>query len=648
MSSGSGNIGLWELHRSSRTGSEYFYNTRTKASLWRDPELPRGWAWSRTSDAAPKLYTCLISGATQFTLPLVAVAVAIAVAAADIDVDAVRVAKRARTGTTVSEDYNVVAAANTATTTTNTTTTTTVGMLDPSCPPPRPTTRIDDKGGLCVMGFCAEAPPCLARVQAAAARAAAASVVGVGGVGVGTAGALGAGIGGVGGVAGVGSFFGNEHALILRQLVRTAVGRHAAEGAAMAKALETRGRDASEALSEAAARTLVLVDIGAGAGVSTALMLEAGGTAAQVFSIDFWDNGQNFYADTLGSYGHTALSAAWAAGDVGSDVAASAPARAADADTLFALFCARFWESQDRLVPVRAGASAGVVAIDRMGLAPSLVWLDADLTPLGARATLDALWARWLDPVVCAQGGTVGGGPPRAAPLVGGGGWDLSEGVRSAITAFAAAHALPLHVEQGKAWTLTPEAVRETRNDPIAFATSSVTNEAAAAGAALRVSDVTVERDAVLRVWQAGVIRALDAPGEDVARLRVALADGGDPDGEVLIKGGACVSFLNAGCNDKRHSTLLMHATKAGKSLLVAALLGAGAGVNVQAARSAQTALHLAAYEGHTAAAAILLGAGADADLVNKWGETARGLAGKKCHVAVTALINKNANSQGT
>ena len=190
----------------------------------------------------------------------------------------------------------------------------------------------------------------------------------------------------------------------------------------------------------------------------------------------------------------------------------------------------------------------------------------------------------------------------------------------------------------GRGWTFSTEAVNETRNDPRAAPSGAAVGgaEAAAAGAALRVLEPSAERDAILRVWQAGVIRSMEASGEDVIRLNRALDDGGGGDG-----GKACPAFLDAGCNDKRHLTLLMHATKCGKTSLVSALLTAGAGVNVQAARSAQTALHLAAYDGHTSSASILLGAGADPDLVNKWGETPRGLAVSRGHRSVSDLIAK-------
>ena len=88
-----------------------------------------------------------------------------------------------------------------------------------------------------------------------------------------------------------------------------------------------------------------------------------------------------------------------------------------------------------------------------------------------------------------------------------------------------------------------------------------------------------------------------------------------------------------------------MHAAKSGKAALCGALLRAGARVNVQAARSAQTALHLAAFEGHADVARALLAAGADADLLNQWQETPRALArsraagGSARHAAVHALL---------
>ena len=622
-------IGAWELHRSSRTGTDYYYHVPTKTSLWRDPDLPHGWAWSRTSETAPKLYTNLLTGATQSSIPTIA------------PIDREEESDSRRSGVKRARIDSGGTIAPTATSISSTalispTIILTPGILDSTHPLPRLPTLMDEITGAPIpglgMGFCDEAPPCLSRVEAAV------TALSIRTTSTTTASGSNSSSSDHRVVSRGGTFFGDEHLLILQQLVRAAVSRHTLEGIAMMKALETRGRDAAEAAAEAAARTLVLIDIGAGAGVSTAAMLDCGGSSAQIFSIDLWDLSKDYYASQLQSFNHSALAAAWSKGDTGSDAPVSAPARAADCDTLFSLFCARFWGERDRLVPVRAHAPSGVAAVDRLGLAPALVWLDGDITAAGVRATLEAVWSRWLDPVVRAQGGTVGGGPPRMAPFVGGGGWDLSESVRTAVSVFAATHALPLHVEMGRAWTLSPEVVKETRNDPRAAPSGAAVGgaEAAAAGAALRVVEPSGERDAILRVWQAGVIRALDAPGEDVVRLTRALNDGGDGD-----DGKPSSTFLDAGCNDKRHLTLLMHATKAGKTKLVAALLTAGAGVNIQAARSAQTALHLAAYDGYTSAAAILLGAGADPDLVNKWGETPRGLASSRRHADVAELIAK-------
>jgi len=381
----------------------------------------------------------------------------------------------------------------------------------------------------------------------------------------------------------------------------------------------------------AAQRQLSFVDVGAGGGGATAALLDAGGAHAHVYAVDWWDGGAGAYAAQLRGFGHAARAAAWERGDAGGGGGAAAPPAVGPRDSLFSLFCARFWRAQDRVTPVRAGAAAAVAQLDRAGVAPALVWLDADLTEAGAAAILEAVWARWLDPAVRAAGGTNGGAPPRAAPLVGGGGWDASAGVRAAVAAFAAARALPLAIEGGAAWTLSPEAARATRND--AHAPPPPSAAAARAGEALRVRSAEAARAAARDAWLAGAARVIDAPAEDAAALRAALAAAPDA--------AAAREWLDAAdAGDKRHLTLLMSAAKAGKAALVGELLAAGAAVDARAPRSGYTALYLAAYGGHAAAAKALLAAGAGADVPNKWGETARAAAAKR-HAGIAALIQE-------
>jgi ankyrin repeat protein len=136
--------------------------------------------------------------------------------------------------------------------------------------------------------------------------------------------------------------------------------------------------------------------------------------------------------------------------------------------------------------------------------------------------------------------------------------------------------------------------------------------------------------------------------GEDAAELRAAV--GSVPRERRAGEGGAgdAGPWLDRGGNDKRHLTPLMRAAKLGKAALVAALIDEhGAGVNVQAPRSAFTALHLAVFEGHAAAVEALLARGADAAMVNKWGESVRKVAADKRRPNILALLDRAEAQRG-
>jgi hypothetical protein len=240
-----GGVGAWTLHRSSRSGAEYYFHGPTKRSLYRDAALPFGWAWSKASEAAPRVYTNLLTDAQQSTLPTAA-------ASAGAAADSSRAAKRPRPADDGAIDAG--AASNPVSGGAPAAATAAAAAAAPAGervahlalpPPPAPMST--------QFGFCDEAPPCLSRVAATAEDGS------------------------------DGPFFGAPHRLILRQLVKSAAARHAAENAALAKALVRQsGRDAAAAAAEVAARALIFVDIGAGAGGATRVMLDGGGPSAQV------------------------------------------------------------------------------------------------------------------------------------------------------------------------------------------------------------------------------------------------------------------------------------------------------------------------------------------------------------------------------
>ena len=582
-------VGAWELLRSTRTGASYWHNSSTRSSLWHDATLPAGWAWSRASDTAPREFTNLLTGARQSTAPAAAAVESSPAPDADPPKKRARVDDGAGAGGGAGASDTPIPAQR-------------GGALVAGRALPRmpalvqrvPRAAGDDDDGdapeyeplPCLgMGFCPEAPPCLA----AAGSAGAAATVST-------------------------PYFGAEHLLVLRQVCRVAAARHAAHVAAFVRALQGIGRDAATAAEEGAQKSLHIVDVGAGGGASTAALLEACGASAQVFSVDLWDTATQYYADQLAAFGAPAAAiAAWADGDAGSGFEWAAAARAP-----FAAFCARFWDFRGRVVPARYPAAHAIHHIDSAGVAPSIVWLDADLSEAGVRATLDAVWARWLDPAVAAAGG-LSGGAPRPPPIVAGGGWDLSEGVRDGVTACAVAHGLSLHVEEGRAWTFATECIKETRN--AAHSAPPATAADAELAEALRVRGAAAERDAALRLWQSDVFAVIERAGggDDVAALAKAVGDHGGRSDE---------PWVDVGGEDKRHLNPLMRAAKAGRTALVTALIDVhGAGVNVQAARSSFTGLHLAAYEGHVAVARVLLERGANPTLVNKFGETAKRIA---------------------
>jgi hypothetical protein len=593
----------WTLNVSSKTGISYYYNSSTKRSLWKDDALPPGWAWERATASAPKEFVSLVTGERRASPPGPADAVSAGATAAAATSAPAPAAKRARVEAPAAPVRSLPALP------------TFVGPEGQPLP------------SLC-LGFCEEAPACLAGAPPRATGSA---------------------------------FFGDAHTFLLRQLVRAAVARHGAQQAALQQRAVAAGRrDASEG-----AERLVLLDVGAGGGASTAFLLEAAAGAtggAQVYALDLWDLGADYYAGQLRYFGHDAAAAAWAAGDMsgggdggcggGSGAAAPSPTAAAPR---FQQFCARFWDSQEGgvVVPATYPAEYGLRYLHHhLDLQPALIYIDADLSRRGLRCVLDVVWEKWLDPDAPPVPGKAARGP---APLLAGGGWDTSEGVRDAVRDFVGAHGgLALHVEGGRAWTLAVGAVGETRNEGAGVGAPGPVVDAGAVDA-VRVGGEAAERAAALQVWQAAVFGAIEARGEDLAALRGAIGSvaretragggggggggGGSAPGAAAGEGGG--PWLDRSGNDKRHLTPLMRAAKLGKVAFVEALIDEhGASVNAQAPRSAFTALHLAVFEGRVGVVEALLRRGADASLVNKWGETARKIAADKKLVAILAVLD--------
>ena len=91
---------------------------------------------------------------------------------------------------------------------------------------------------------------------------------------------------------------------------------------------------------------------------------------------------------------------------------------------------------------------------------------------------------------------------------------------------------------------------------------------------------------------------------------------------------------------------MLMLASIHGRAQAARALLGLGAFVDMQTKQKRETALHLAAYHGHTDVCKVLLEGNCNTTLVNEYNETA-------CHSALgnkqdecAALITKASETQ--
>jgi ribosomal protein S18 acetylase RimI-like enzyme len=430
------------------------------------------------------------------------------------------------------------------------------------------------------------------------------------------------------------SFFGEPHRTVLRQVAA------AIQGELDARARwEEKHRD-GEVEAE---REAVCWDVGAGEGAATAFLLSQLPTAA-VYAVDMWHAG--YYADSLREFGHEALADAYArryaAPAAPAAAAAAAAAVASDAGAAgasssgggasidpYLQFCVNFWE-EERVTPVRYPDLVGVGQLAGSGIEPALVYVDADLHAPQLRAVLREAARRF----------------PKAHLV--GGGWDLSPEVRAAVMEVQRELGRPLHVEQGRCWTFSAEAVKVTGNSA---EEASATLLAAAGSAAHRAE--TVESDAIRleerkQAWLTGVLAAIGAGDDDVAALRAAVGTHGRKPRQGAAGGGAagaaagtgagaagCAApaadedeearevWIDVGDASKMHMTALMHAAKLGRQRQVEALIAEhGATVSLQAEKSLFSALGLAAFEGHLGVVRALLAAGANPLLMNRYGET--------------------------
>lgn len=271
---------------------------------------------------------------------------------------------------------------------------------------------------------------------------------------------------------------------------------------------------------------------------------------------------------------------------------------------------------------VRRGISALALAeLRRAGMAPNLVYIDADLDYDRCKRVLDWVVDQWPDAHIA------------------GGAFDYAPGVRRAVQEVANARNLRLHVEQGQCWTFSQQAILLTYNTsrPVLLA-----GEPTVAGRA------TV--DGPGWVHQVGSVMA---SGDNVERVRELCRGHGRDPAAARAADAACLTdpgplagedpdavLIDVGARDKRCRTVLMRAANKGRLQCVRALVHEfGARVNVQAERSGYTALHEAAYNGYTDIVRELLDSGANTTLRNRYNETAADSARQKGHEELARLI---------
>ncbi|KAA0166468.1 hypothetical protein FNF31_00330 [Cafeteria roenbergensis] len=240
------------------------------------------------------------------------------------------------------------------------------------------------------------------------------------------------------------------------------------------------------------------------------------------------------------------------------------------------------------------------------------------------------------------------GGPGAAAAAAAAAAAPSASGADTAGSLSAAvAHPVPLmpvalHVEQGTAWTLTGHLIKQSRNKEEHTAVLA-SSRVAAEDVELAESDAAwvgnlvqllERRDDGPRVFQLcrGRGRSVTA-----ARAAVASTQGGVLPGEDPSRTWIDCSQLGS----KRQLTALAVAAKNGRRDSVRALIASGARVNVQAAhsRGAYFPLQLAAFAGHEQVVRLLLRAGARCDLKTKWNKPAVAEAKKPAVIAMLRAV---------
>lgn len=306
-------------------------------------------------------------------------------------------------------------------------------------------------------------------------------------------------------------------------------------------------------------------------------------------------------------------------------------------------------------------------SLSRYGITPALVYIDCDLHADRLQSLLTHL--------ICSFPGAI----------IVGGGWELSAGVRAAVTRAATDVLFPapqlvamgqyppdtplparrLHVEEGQAWTLSGDRIRVTKNKAAAADISALTAEEKAAADALRIDNSEAQRIEEQRLpWIARVIAAIEGGVDDVNALRAAVgtsaslrapaktadASSSSSSSSAATDGSAAaggtdgrvdtVSWINSGDQTRYRLTPLMHAAKRNRLRMVRALVQEhGANVNQQAERSLYTALQQAAFSGHLDCVKLLLELGANPTLADRHGETALRAASNRRYAEIVKVL---------
>jgi hypothetical protein len=407
---------------------------------------------------------------------------------------------------------------------------------------------------------------------------------------------------------------------------------------------------------------VTFLDLGAGLGRTSAFAVEklqSFGAKPLVVSIDCWH--APYASALLRAHGDKASSAS--VRSLCESEGGSEKLRASD--LFMDCFCENTWQLREHILPVRSLLPQELYGLRGQGIEPDVVFVDCEWDASRIRRVLRSVFELFPRAVVC------------------GSGWKQSAGVRTVVTEVAKVTtrmqrassavtpgggsasepaeadeypcpelAIELHVEQGLCWCLHGSLVRKTKNDPTA-----------SMDALHMLSSARVEKEAVVvhdspKTWIGDVARLIDRgdAGKEVwelcrgrgrsvhdARRAVQNMLPGSLPGE--DEGTTWIDVPQEGA--KRGMTLLMLAAKLNRRSIVRALIARGARVNVQAPNSLYTALIIASFEGHGGVVRLLLRAGADTSLVNKFGETALVAAGKNRKAFVQEMI-RMVDSLGT